>query len=429
MMISPARKAAFEVLLRIETERAFSSVMLPLVERELSIADRGLCHELVLGSLRRQIYLDRAIDSFSDGKMIDIEVRIALRLALYQIYFLDKIPQYSAINESVNLAAAHGKRSAKGFVNAISRRATREKVELRFIDDIDRISVETSHPRWLIEKWIGCFGIDQAENAARANNEVSENAFRVLKDLSDLGRQVVDSARRSGYVEGCHIISGSGQYLNQLAEQGEIYIQDEASQMVAHAVAKEIQRKFLDVCAAPGGKTGLVTRLNNASHTAGDLHRSRVELLRDNLHRQNATSVNVVQFDAEASLPFAEGEFDTILVDAPCSGTGTIRRNPEIRYNLAPEDLKALNAKQLAILTNASKLVKPGGSIVYSTCSIEAEENEAVCALFLEDQSNFAKIDPDVPSIFLTADGFARTWPERDAMDGFFIAAFRRLDG
>ena len=429
MNISPARTAAFDILLRIETEKAFSSALLPLFEENLSALDRGLCHELTLGTLRRQIYLDRFIDTFSAEKKLDIEVRIALRLALYQICFLTKVPQYSAINESVNLVQRARKTSAKGFVNAILRRAVKERPELTFIDDIDRISVETSHPRWLIEKWSSDFGIETAEAIAAANNRVPPTAFRMIGTASEFGENIASRARRSKYVEGCYIADLDERHLFELADAGQIYIQDEASQMVARAVKVSSGERFLDVCAAPGGKTTLIALGHEVQHVliaAGDKHRSRLEFLRGNCRRQGVGSVRIIQFDAERDLPFAKDSFDVVLVDAPCSGTGTIRRNPEIRYFLNASDFANLFEKQLSILENASKLVRSGGSVIYSTCSLESEENEAVCKRFLGENPEFFKVMPSVPAAFITDNGFGRTWPQRDNMDGFFVAAFQR---
>ncbi|MBC7900763.1 MAG: 16S rRNA (cytosine(967)-C(5))-methyltransferase RsmB, partial [Saprospiraceae bacterium] len=179
MKISPARIAAFAILLKIEKEKAFSSVLLPQYESDLLPPDRGLCHALTLGILRKQIFLDRLIDQFAKGKKLDPAVRIALRIGLFQLLFLDKVPDYSAINESVNLVQYAKKTSAKGFVNAILRRVTRETIDLAFADDVDRIAVTTSHPRWLVEKWAGQFGVDEAENIAAANNEIPRIAFRI----------------------------------------------------------------------------------------------------------------------------------------------------------------------------------------------------------------------------------------------------------
>lgn len=428
MNISPARTAAFDILLRIETEKAFSSVLLPIFEETLSTLDSALCHELTLGTLRRQIYLDRVIDTFSGGKKLDIEVRIALRLALYQLYYLTKVPPYSAINESVNLAVRARKTSARGFVNAILRRASRETVELRFVDETDRISVETSHPRWLIQKWIDAYGFDEAARVAAANNKIPETAFRVIGPATENVERLIERSRQSVNVDGCHIAVTS-EHVFTLAKSGEIYIQDEASQMVAQTVEIPKGGYFLDVCAAPGGKSGLIAqrnRLDAACIVAGDLYWPRVEFSRDNCRRQGVGFVDFVQYDAELGLPFADGRFDSVLVDAPCSGTGTIRHNPEIRYFLKPLDFDELSSKQLSILQNASKLVRPGGLLIYSTCSLEKEENEDVCERFLADWFDFQNVAPLVPDTFVTAEGFARTWPHRDEMDGFFIAAFRR---
>lgn len=425
MKISPARKAAFQVLLRIEKEQAYSSVLLPQAEAGLGELDRGLCHELVLGSLRRQIYLDRLIDTLADGRKLDIEVRIALRLALYQIYFLDKIPDHAAISESVDLVQFARKTSSKGFVNAILRKVTRDRPELLVYDDIDRISVETSHPRWLIEKWWADHGPERAGTLAAANNETPPVSFRILHESEEVS-SLFESSRRSEFVDGCFTTVTKAAVANELAEAGYIYIQDEASQMVAHSIAVPEGGRFADLCAAPGGKTGLIAKLNpTASITACDIHESRVRFLEANCRKQDV-EVEIFQCDATQVMPFEAGSFDTVLVDAPCSGTGTIRRNPEIRYSLIPDDLVALQNKQLAILNNASKLVKKGGSLVYSTCSLEIEENENVAAEFLAENAEFSVRTPGVSKQFLTADGFARTWPDRNKMDGFFIALFVR---
>jgi 16S rRNA (cytosine967-C5)-methyltransferase len=181
------------------------------------------------------------------------------------------------------------------------------------------------------------------------------------------------------------------------------------------------------VCAAPGGKTGLIARRNPGVRVvAGDLHRKRVLLLRNNCRQQCVSNFEVLQYDAAKELPFADESFDAVLLDAPCSGTGTIRHNPEIRYFLEASDIAELPRKQLTILQNASQLVKSGGSLIYSTCSLEREENESVVERFLDENAEFAASKPHVPERFVTPDGFARTWPQRDDMDGFFVAELGR---
>lgn len=427
MSISPARTAAFDILLRVEHDRAFSSVLLPSFEAKLSGIDSALCHELTMGTLRRRMSLDREIDSFSSGKKIDIEVRIALRLGLYQLRHLSRVPAYSAINDSVDLVGRSGKRSAKGFANAILRRAARETVDFTFANETERLAVGTSHPEWLVKKWSLEQGDETAVAIASANNIVPETAFRVTADVTPGVQRLIAIARPSQTVDGCYIAPANRE-IYRLADSGEIYIQDEASQMVARSASIPVNGRFLDICAAPGGKTGLIAKenTNRVAIYAGDLHRTRVDLLRTNCRRQGVIGVHIVQYDAERDLPFVERTFDAVLVDAPCSGTGTIRRNPEIRYFIGPGDIVELSAKQLRILANASKLVKAGGTLTYSTCSLEIEENEHVCERFLSEMPDFEKAIPRVADRFLTPDGFARTWPHRDGMDGFFLASFRR---
>ena len=429
MKISPARTAAFDVLLRIENERSFSSALLPQYEESLSAADSALCHELTLGSLRRQIYLDRLITHFAGSKKLDAAVRVAIRLGLYQLLFLDKIPDHAAINESVLLVKRAKKVSAKGFVNAVLRRATREKPEFQYSDELDRISQETSHPQWLLEKWKDEFGIDLAELIATANNEIPKPVFRLTRTLEEIDAGIRSNWSRSDFVEGCFAADRSSPELRLLEETGAIYFQDEASQMAARAITIPEGGSFLDVCAAPGGKTGLIAqRFERGLKVAfaGDFYWPRVEYLRDNCRRQGVGFVNVVQYDAVFGLPFKDEAFDSVFVDAPCSGTGTIRHNPEIRYFLGPDDFTELRSKQLTILKNASKLVKRGGSLVYSTCSLERQENESVALSFLDASADFELLRPGLDERFVTNDGFARTWPHRDSIDGFFIAAFRR---
>jgi len=432
MGISPARKAAFDTLLRIQIDKSFSSVLLPIYEEKLSSADRALCHELVLGVLRRQMLLDRFADLFTKGRKLDLEVRLALWLGLFQILYLARVPHYAVVNDSVALVVRAKKSSAKGLVNAVLRKVTSETPKLSFDDETERISVKTSHPRWLIEKWTAQFGVARAEKIAAANNQLPKLSFR--RTLKATNTLPIIKYRQSQFVRDGFIADSFDADLKRLAENGEIYFQDEASQMVAAAVDISEGGKFLDVCAAPGGKTGAIaTRFapNNGEpqkrlFVAGDLYRQRVQFLRENLLKQGIQFINVVQYNAAHSLPFASEIFVSVLVDAPCSGTGTIRHNPEIRYFVQSEDFAGLQRTQLAILTNASKVLKPGGTLVYLTCSLEREENESVCEMFLDENKDFTIVKPNVPDRFIATDGFAHTFPDGDDMDGFFIAVLRR---
>ncbi|MEP6849299.1 MAG: 16S rRNA (cytosine(967)-C(5))-methyltransferase RsmB [Acidobacteriota bacterium] len=428
MKIATARTAAFEALLRIERDAAFSSVILPRVGEKLEQKDRSLCYEIVLGVLRRQIYLDRLIDlSVTKGKL-DIEVRLALRIGVFQLLFLDRVPDYSVLNESVELVKRAKKTSAKGLVNAVLRRLSRDKPEIEYADELERISIETSHPRWLIEKWTKAFGPSKAESIAAANNIQPRNEFRLTARSIRSGFEPNSEWIPSYTVDGCFTADRLDGELLGLVRSGDIYFQDEASQMMALAVEVAAGETFLDVCAAPGGKTTLIAShsiVDSKMIVAGDLRWPRVELLHENCKRQQA-AVSVVQYDAGEDLPFADDSFDAVLVDAPCSGTGTIRHNPEIRYTVKPDDFDESSNKQLQILTNASKIVKSGGRLYYSTCSLEPEENESVISRFLVDANHFQIIPSEVSEKFISQAGFFRTFPDRDEMDGFFLAVMRK---
>ncbi len=419
MKISPARISAFQILTRIETEKAFSSVLLPMFEQNLNEKDRALCHEITLGVLRKQMWLDAIIEKLTVGKKTDSAIKTILRIALYQLIFLDKIPPHAAINDAVNLTQKAKKTSAKGFVNAILRRFTREKIELEFADKIERISVETSHPRWLIEKWIGQFGIENTEKLAIANNKTPKLSFRFTAKTTEAIKKSLEGKN----------IENEKNFLRELADNGKIYFQDEASQLVAGVVNLQSDESFLDVCCAPASKFSLINYLVGEPHklfVGGDLYEQRLKLVQKNCQKVGVKNYRTLVHDAENNLPFADESFDALLVDAPCSGTGTIRHNPEIRYFLEEKDFFELSRKQLKILSNASKLVKSGGRIIYSTCSLEHEENEAVVTEFLRLNAEFEKIAPELDEKFMTDENFARTFPPRDETDGFFIAVFRK---
>jgi 16S rRNA (cytosine967-C5)-methyltransferase len=425
MKVSPARRSAFGILLKIARDRAFSSVLLLLEAEKLQPPDRRLCYQITLGVLRNRLRLDREIDMLAGGKRLDEEVRIALQIGLFQLRSLDRIPEHSIVYESVQLAVMARKSSARGFVNAILRKAARHAPVFEYKDELEQISIETSHPRWLIERWAEYFGLQEATSIANANNQQPPLAFRYVGKASHISAAV----RPSRFVPGCWIADRADPVLAAASEKGEIYIQDEGSQMIAAAAARiagEADR-VLDVCAAPGSKTALIASLlPNSFVAAGDLYRPRTVSLEKTIRAQELLNVGVLQYDAAIALPFAERIFGLVLVDAPCSGTGTIRHNPEIRYFLRPEDIRDLKVKQLRILTAASKLVAAGGALMYSTCSLEPEENEDVCEGFLAQNIDFSVESPKVDERFITASKFARMRPDVHDMDGFFISVFRR---
>lgn len=439
--VSPARLCAFEILRRVEEDGAFASVLLAETDTEMLSNDRALCYELVLGVLRRQLWLDHLIEHFTGRARgrLDAPVRRALRLGLYQLRFLTRVPPSAVVNESVNLAYRSRVSSAAGFINAVLRRALKEPQydpAQALADPTERLAVETSHPRWLIERWTKAFGRDATEEFAHANNETPAIAFRVVAARAK-GRDVLEELRAKGgelspsrIAQSAWRIHGAGALVRRLAQEGLIYIQDEASQLVAQVLDAKARDSVLDVCAAPGSKT---THIADRAErlkviVAGDLYEHRLRAVLESAGRQGARSVRCVAYDATRALPFAESSFDRVLVDAPCTGTGTLRRNPEIRWRISEPDIRDLSLRQRAILQSASRMVRPdGGRLIYSTCSVEPEENESVVASFLEEEgAAFRQVSVPVPEGLLSAGGAARTWPQRDRADGFFIAAFER---
>jgi 16S rRNA (cytosine967-C5)-methyltransferase len=421
--VSPARWVAFEILRKVEAGH-FSSVLLATDTNQLEPTDRGLAHELVLGVLRWQLCLDHIIEHYSKRKVagLDLDVVLALRLGLYQLRFLTRVPPSAAVNESVKIVQAARLSSARAFVNALLRRATREPdydPAAEISDPIEKISVQASHPQWLIEKWVSAFGMDETISLARANNETPVVAFRVLGAKEE---DVLARLNRAGIAVGPSKIAKhafrtpvGSRVIRELAENGEIYLQDEASQFVAEKVDAQQGDRVLDVCSAPGGKTTLIADEQAAFVVAGDLSKRRLATVAKAIAVQKLKNVALTVLDAAKPLPFAGGPFDKVLLDAPCSGTGTLRHNPEIRWRLKADEFEVLAQQQKEFLARAAEAVKPGGRLVYSTCSLEREENEEVVESFLNSRSDFQSFER------------IRTWPHRDATDGFYVAVLKKL--
>ena len=373
--------------------------------------------------LRWQLWLDKLIEHFTKRSVesLDLPVRLALRLGLYQLRFLTRIPASAAVNESVNIVRSAKVSSAAAFVNAVLRRAIRE-AEFdpagQITDPIEKLAIETSHPVWLIERWVEAFGFAEAEAFARANNLVPPTAFRLLdKDES----RIIDRLREAGGVvepsqvaEDAWRVAGATSVVRELAAEGKIYLQDEASQFVAQTVSVKAGERVLDLCAAPGGKTTLMAkRVEDAAVVvASDISQKRLETVVKISASHNLNSITSVVLDAAQQLPFEPRSFDRVLVDAPCSGTGTLRRNPEIRWRISETDIRELAAQQKLFLQHAARVLKPGGQLVYSTCSVETDENDQVIGAFLESHTDFQ------------LQKTSRTWPQHEGTDGFFLASF-----
>ena len=441
--VSPARRAAFDILRRVYAEDAYAAPLiaaLPLTT--LAGDDRRLAQELTLGVLRWQSALDYFVERYSGRplKKLDLAVLIALRLGLYQLRFLSRVPASAAVNESVNLVKRARAASAAPMINAVLRRAARQLDELpgaSIAEPLERFAVETSHPRWLLERWIAAFGEEEARHLALANNQPPPLAFRVntrraavdeiIAALQSTGLRL----RPSSIARGAFVVeAGQAAALAQAAESGEIYIQDEASQMVSLLLDPQSGERILDLCAAPGSKSSHLAALAGASGwvMACDIHPHRLATLAATCKRLGIESIAPVALDATRELPLLDSAplFDRVLIDAPCSGTGTLRRNPEIKWRLAASDLERLAGVQLSLLRQATVALKQGGRLVYSTCSIEREENEAVIHSFLESGAPFRILAPTAPTTLLTGEGFARTFPHRDGADGFFAAVLEK---
>jgi 16S rRNA (cytosine967-C5)-methyltransferase len=419
--ISPARLTAFRILQQVETG-AFSSVLLAAGEPHLQPADRALCHELVLGVLRRQLFLDALVEHFSKRGVEDLDsgVRLALRLGLYQLRFLTRIPASAAVNESVSLVRAARLSSATTFVNAVLRRAAREAEYdpvADVSDPLEKIAVRTSHPSWMIERWASWLGIDQAEAFAHANNLVPPTAFRVVANRANQSRILAKlsaagaALESSDIVEGAWRVVGATSFVRELAAAGEIYLQDEASQLVAEAMNVKPGERVLDLCAAPGGKTTLMAdRAGDAAFiVAADRSATRMATVVATRRLHQLNGIKAVLLDATEQLPFERESFDKVLVDAPCSGTGTLRANPEIRWRLKAADFASFALQQKRILSRAVEVLKPSGRLVYSTCSVEPQENEEV-----------------IEQLDLRVVKTMRTWPQREGVDGFFISILEK---
>ncbi|MDX2151398.1 MAG: transcription antitermination factor NusB [Bryobacteraceae bacterium] len=356
--MTSARRIAFEVLLRVQ-RGAFATDLLLAALEPLDSRDAGLAQELVMGSLRRQAQLDHLIAHFSGRKdlVLDPEVRIALRLGVYQLFFLERIPPHAAVGESVELVKQAKKSSAAGLVNAVLRKVRRGPVRWP-----DR-ATELSTPKWLLEGWERHYGKDTAVAIASAFLERPETWVR-------LGP--AESAPQHVTLEPAPDVPGA--YRVRQGDPRGMRIQDVGSQSIVPLLDLRPGLTFLDLCAAPGNKTAQAME-SGVKAIACDLHWQR---LRD----FQAAGCARVTLDAGAPLPFRE-RFDRILVDAPCSGTGTLARNPEIKWRLQPEDLEDLAQRQTALLRRAMEALKPGGRLVYSTCSLEREENGDVARAVL----------------------------------------------
>jgi len=461
MPVSPARAAAFDILLRVERESSYASELLhSATYARLSALDHALATELVMGVLRWRSRLDDEIAGASSQPIskLDLEILIALRLALYQMRWLDRIPQRAALHESVELVKRARKRSAAPFVNAVLRKLSaaprnREVLPGNVLPGNESDSPETlarsfAHPLWLVERWVREYGLSAVREICKHNQSAPITAIRLRTPTAEAAlKQEGISLTAGGLLASARRVTAGAITETQAFRTGQVVIQDEASQLVAALAGPappEQQSgtglRILDCCAAPGGKTlAIADRHPGATITALDIHPHRARLLRKLLRTsRSGGQIQVVVADAR-NLPISL-RFNRVLADVPCFGTGTLARNPEIKWRLQLTDLAGLQARQSAILRSALAQVAPGGRLVYSTCSLEKEENEDIIEQVLAGNHSFrllecrAELDclqasgeltsPDPTSI--THGPYLRTIPGVHPCDGFFAAILER---
>jgi 16S rRNA (cytosine967-C5)-methyltransferase len=454
-VISPARKIAYEVLRRVEAEGAYASDVLHAeLGARVKSEDAGLATELVMGVLRWRRLLDFLLERQLKKPVakLDLPVALALRIGLYQLRFLERIPARAAVNESVELVKSARKTSAATLVNAVLRRAANEarvpaeKLVPQDAPQAERLGVLHSHPTWMVERWLARLGAQQTIALLEANNR----APRLSCTLHDVGRsdEIFTELRHAGLrvepgniLQSAFAVSGGSPARTQSFRDGAISIQDEASQTIPLLLDVQANDRALDLCAAPGGKTPPLARAAGPGGivVASDRHAHRLRAMREQFKRLGLAEVRLVELDAASPLPFGT-LFHRILVDAPCSGTGTLARHPEIRWRLQPEQLKEFHDLQTTLLQSAFERLAPGGRLVYSTCSMEPEENEQVVEEALRTVSACRRTaaadtandleDKLIPGFdgenLFDRDGFFRTAPGPLETDGFFAAIISR---
>jgi 16S rRNA (cytosine967-C5)-methyltransferase len=408
---------------------------------DLKTLDRAFITELVYGVLRRRGYLDWVIARFTthSGRRQSIKLKNLLRLGAYQILFLDRVPPSAAVNESVRLAKTLGEGAVAGFVNAVLRAMTRAgtiPLPDPAADPILHLSVQYSHPEWLVSRWLARLGPERTAALCAANNEIPPVTVRVNL-LRTTREALAAELSRAGIEVAACLISPSGLMLRGVShltelpsyERGEFYVQDEAAQLVGRAVDPKAGDRILDACAAPGGKSCHLAELmgDRGEITAADSSAKRQERIVENAHRLGLASIRPVVADLTGdSSALGLTPYDRILVDAPCSGLGILRRNPEAKWYRTENVIGRMADLQLKILAKAGMLLKPGGVLVYSTCTTEPEENESVIGDFLSRYPGFRleslrPLWPESPEL-VTREGYLNTMLNPYGMDHFFAA-------
>jgi 16S rRNA (cytosine967-C5)-methyltransferase len=433
--VGDPRAIAHEVLVRVETTDAFADVLLAhrLRERALGATDRRLASELVYGTLTWQGRLDHHLSAWLHQPLAGLEppVRAALRMGLFQLLFLDRVPPYAAVDTSVRLVD----RRAAGLVNAVLRRAARvDRASLPLpdatADPATHLAVRWAHPRWLVARWIHELGLDETARLLAANDRAPRPTLRVnprrttREELrGELAAAGVQTEPGRFAPTALAVLEGAGRLrATEAFRRGLFSFQGEASQLATLLVETTAAARVLDACAAPGGKTlAIAERSPHSRVVAFDPNPRGLARLASEARRLGLGMIDVACADARH--PPSTQRFDAVLVDAPCTGLGTLRRHPELKWRRRPEDTVRLASLQREILTGTGPLVRPGGLLVYVVCTVTRAETVEIVDWLRDSQPRFAVERVDVPGV--GSDGFLRTWPHEHDLDGFFAARLR----
>ena len=430
------REAVYQILLKCIGQGAYANIALQALSRpDLTRTDRAFATEIVYGTLSRKRSLEHVLGQFASVpvRKMSPQVHILLLLGAFQILHMDRVPDSAACNTTVEMAKVHCGKSS-GFVNAVLRAIVRGREDIHWPDPgdnwVEAMAIRHSYPDWMVSAWLREHGPEKTEQLLEAGNghpPLTVRANRLKNTPEELLALLLDQGvqARLGTVSPDALLLTAPDGLTRLEafREGRFAIQDESAMLVAAAVDPQPGERILDTCSAPGGKTThMAERMRNQGEiVAWDVHENKLGLIHEAADRLGIRIIHTVQKDATEPEPESWERFDRVLVDAPCSGTGIIRRKPDIKWNRTPGDVDALVEIQAQILYNAARCVKPGGVLVYSTCSMERAENEDSCSRFLSrcaaEGPAFA-VDAQLP--------YKRLFPDNPETDGFFIARFTR---
>lgn len=438
-----AREIAYKVLLDIEKNKNYSNMAINkhFKDVKMSNQDRGLATEIIYGVIENKYYIDYMIDKLSKVKTnkMEIYVKTLLRMGIYQIMFLNSISDYAAVNETVNLAKKKNSK-VSGFINGILRNVIRQKEEIGKVktkDDVDYLSIKYSYDKWMIRNWMIHFGKEFTEELLEANNErpniyLRTNTLKITRDelIKKLEKQNIKAEKVNVVEEAIKVEHLKDIENNSLYKEGLFTVQDVSSMLVGKVMNPKENSLVLDVCSAPGGKTThMATLMNNTGQVVSrDIYDHKLKLIKAASKRLGLTNVDVEEFDGMKFDRESIGKFDYVLADVPCSGLGIIRRKPEIKYK-EKEEFRQLPPIQKKILENASKYVKVGGTLIYSTCTIQDSENIDVVKEFLQKNKNFELVPIKEVNVDLENQekGYMKIYPNVHNMDGFFISKLIRV--